>query len=342
MIRSHRTPVTPIVPLRLCTANKKTRMTGTKKSRTSAARAKAIATSVSADDSTRAIGRAASVGARLIHFGIIWVVAVGFTFIAAALRKRVDPSIVEGDGNSLLAEVPLEIERLPAEKVDAITNGSEYAMLGNFGSYPNLLNITEEERNSFHPVVKFPKIWMETEEGGERIKKQVLNYQVLDLTSMSGADQLASEEERMERRAGKKSPPQELKGFAVGRYDENRAKLYSSALFDDTSNTIDGFAGARTVHIGIDLDGPLGTKVFSFANGIVHKVGYNAELGDYGNVIVIEHSLRHGDDGGSERKIYALYGHLDGKSTKGKKEGQKIKKGQLLGRMGDIHENGGW
>ena len=26
-----------------------------------------------------------------------------------------------------------------------------------FGSYPNLLNITEEERNSFSPVVVFPK-----------------------------------------------------------------------------------------------------------------------------------------------------------------------------------------
>lgn len=324
-------------------------MTGTKKARTSAARAKAIATSVSADDSTVVasfvkIDRAASVGVRLIHFGIIWVVAVGFTFIAAAMRNRVDPSIVEGDANNLLTEVPVEIEPVPTEKVKATTKNREYAMLGNFGSYPNLLNFTEEERNSFHPVVKFPKIWMDmgTEEGGEKTKKQVSNYQVLDLTSMSGADQLASEEEREERRAGKKSPPQELKGFAVGRYDENRAKLYSSALFDDTSNNIDGFAGARTVHIGIDLDGPPGTKVFSFTNGIVHKVGYNAELGDYGNVIVIEHSLRHGDDGGGERKIYALYGHLDGKSTKGKKEGQKIKKGQLLGRMGDIHENGGW
>jgi murein DD-endopeptidase MepM/ murein hydrolase activator NlpD len=155
---------------------------------------------------------------------------------------------------------------------------------------------------------------------------------------------LASEEERQLRSKSKKSPRRvapPLKDHAVGRYDENRVNLYKSNLFDDESNAIDGFAGARTLHIGIDLDGPIGTKVHAFTNGIVHSAGYNADLGDYGNVIVIEHDLGNGYNG-EPRKVYALYGHLDNKSIKGIKEGRKIKKGQVIGRFGDIHENGGW
>jgi murein DD-endopeptidase MepM/ murein hydrolase activator NlpD len=68
----------------------------------------------------------------------------------------------------------------------------------------------------------------------------------------------------------------------------------------------------------------------------VHSAGYNEGHGDYGNVVVIEHQLSSGT------KIYALYGHLDRTSIKGKKSGTKIKKGQVIGRLGDLHENGGW
>jgi murein DD-endopeptidase MepM/ murein hydrolase activator NlpD len=42
------------------------------------------------------------------------------------------------------------------------------------------------------------------------------------------------------------------------------------------------------------------------------------------------------------RRVYALYGHLDDAAIVDKKTGDKIVKGQVLGRMGDIHQNGGW
>jgi murein DD-endopeptidase MepM/ murein hydrolase activator NlpD len=131
--------------------------------------------------------------------------------------------------------------------------------------------------------------------------------------------------------------------------------MYESDLFDDTTNDIDGFAGRRTVHMGIDLDAAVGTKVYSFSDATVHAAGYNSDLGDYGNVIVLEHVLPPQEDttvGEGEdrqqvapqplRKLYALYGHLDGPSIRGMTVGKHIRKGQLLGRMGDIHENGGW
>lgn len=312
-------------------------MAKTKKSRGSAARTKAIATTGSVNENEVALK--IDSGLRVIHYAIIWVVVVGLTFIVTASRNRVDILAISDDAGTNITKVLAETA--PAGEVDGGDNGPT-GMLGRFGSYPNLLNITDEERDSFHPVVKFPKIWMDDkDEGGNNNRKQVSSYQILDLTTIKGADQLASVVEREERRAGKKGLPQQIKGYAIGRYDENRVNLYSSALFADTSNDISGFTGVRTVHVGVDLDGPLGTKVFAFTHGIIHKLGYNAELGDYGNVIVVEHYLKPGNDG-KERKIYALYGHLDGKSIKGKREGQKIKKGQVIGRIGDIHENGGW
>jgi len=122
--------------------------------------------------------------------------------------------------------------------------------------------------------------------------------------------------------------------------------MYESDLFDDLDNTIDGYGGRRTVHLGMDLGGPVGTPVHAFCDGIVHSVGYNPELGDYGHVIVVEHSWG-GDMNGEKKRCWALYGHLDESAltTTAKaviKPGDAVKKGQVLGRMGDIYENGGW
>ena len=206
--------------------------------------------------------------------------------------------------------------------------------------YPNPLNITEQDRRKFHPVVKFPHVWSE---GSSGKLQRVPNYQILDLQTASAVDELASEEERQAARLERRKPSeQRLKGYCVGRYDENRVNLYASDMFDQTDHQIDGYTGQRTVHIGIDLDGPLSTKVYSFCQGIVHSAGYNADLGDYGHVIVVEHHLGAPFLNGTERKIWALYGHLDDKSIRGMQPGKRVKRGQLLGRMGDIQDNGGW
>jgi len=112
----------------------------------------------------------------------------------------------------------------------------------------------------------------------------------------------------------------------------------------------------RTLHIGIDLGGPVGTKVFSFWDGKIYKFGYNEALGDYGYVVIVEYSLptqslRYDKTNNSNvddrstttgTKVWALYGHLDRNSVKGKRVGQKVRKGGIIGRIGDVHENGGW
>jgi len=138
--------------------------------------------------------------------------------------------------------------------------------------------------------------------------------------------------------------PKQSRKFDVGRYDEDRRGMYTSSLFLEEGSMDE--TNRRTVHVGLDIGAPVGTSVYAFENGIVHSVGYNAELGDYGHVIVIEHAItehhHRKNHNESRAKVYALYGHLGAKSIQGKYSGQTIKKGQVVGYVGNTAENGGW
>lgn len=112
--------------------------------------------------------------------------------------------------------------------------------------------------------------------------------------------------------------------WAIGRYDEDRT-IYTQALF----------AGARTVHMGIDLGGPVGTAVHAFAEGVVLHSGINAADGDYGGTIVTEHAV----DG---ETLWALHGHLSHASVRASPAGRRLGRGEVLGWMGGPAENGGW
>ena len=290
-----------------------------------------------------------------------------------------------------------------------------------FGSYPNLLNISAEERNLFSPIIIYPK-WVQSKRSRSkrsRSNKNETDYYVHDKRQAS--EELASPEEilimKHQRRRLKEGrwlllllkerviwfsrsligqiiqSKKMLKRWNIGKYDENRdGGMYVSDLFDDITNKIDGYGGQRTIHLGIDLGGPVGTNIYSFSDGIIHSIGYNPLLGDYGNVIVIEHSwdtyyndkidkIDKIDDNTDEsatesttttttnatskkKKCWTLYGHLDESvltttrttkhdgsrtSTKMKRPQQRrrqpgdiIKKGEIIGRIGNIDENGGW
>ena len=85
--------------------------------------------------------------------------------------------------------------------------------------------------------------------------------------------------------------------FSIGKYDEIRPNMYTTPIF----------AGIRNIHMGLDINGPIGTPCMAFADGIISHFGYNPEPGDYGNVIITKHNI-----GGTI--IWALYGHLSSKS----------------------------
>ena len=80
------------------------------------------------------------------------------------------------------------------------------------------------------------------------------------------------------------------------------------------------YGGNRT-HEGIDIMCPIGTPLVSVCDGIVEKMGW-LELGGWRIGIL-------GEDG-----IYYYYAHLSG-YREGLQQGDKVKKGELIGYAGD-------
>ncbi len=78
----------------------------------------------------------------------------------------------------------------------------------------------------------------------------------------------------------------------------------------------------RRFHDGVDLPAPTGTEIIAPLDGEVLSTGY---LGGYGNHVAIDH-------GGG---LSTMYGHLSSILVR---EGQEIKKGQVIGRVGST----GW
>jgi len=181
------------------------------------------------------------------------------------------------------------------------------APLAPFGSYPNPLGITAEDRLLLHSVLA------------------IKHDQVVDLTQGSSDRQLATEEER--KTPSPKPSNSDQTSYSIGRFDENRPNMYSSDLF------ITNQEEPRTLHVGLDLGGPVGCPVHAFCDGTVVFAGYNEPLGDYGHVVVIEHSIR-------DQSLFALYGHLG--SDQRAVQGQSVQAGDVIGVLGDISENGGW
>lgn len=118
--------------------------------------------------------------------------------------------------------------------------------------------------------------------------------------------------------------------YGVGRYNEDRRGMYTTALFapGDSSQ-------ARTIHVGIDIGGPVDCPIHAFYDGEIFLFGYNGAEGDYGYTLITRHLL-------GETELYALHGHLSQKSVKGKASGQKFLTGDVIAWIGDRHENGGW
>jgi len=88
----------------------------------------------------------------------------------------------------------------------------------------------------------------------------------------------------------------------------------------------DPFRGGAAMHPGIDLAGPYGTPIYATADGTVVRSGWNS--GGYGNLIEVDHG----------RGITTRYGHLSGILVHA---GDRITRGQLIGRMGSTGRSTG-
>jgi hypothetical protein len=325
----------------------------------------------------------------LLQIAIVWIISIAATRFVTRIKGTASkvistcPSSFEIDGDHHSDGTASSSTTGPSG--DSRSRSSSTAsLLSSLSSYPNPIGITSEMRERFHPVIIMKNaIKQQQEELWEDCN--MTKVVVLDLTQESGHANLIAKDDQesfiqrrtTERRMKDSSDKQPC--FTIGKYDENRMKLYSSELFQDSDNSISGYDGARTLHVGIDLGAPVGVNVYSFWDGVVHSVGYNPDLGDYGYVIVVEYELSdlkretlqeekntsqafqeesrtgsssscHGrndndkDEGDKMRsmRFWALYGHLDSSTVERNQVGQKIKRGDILGRIGDVDENGGW
>lgn len=77
----------------------------------------------------------------------------------------------------------------------------------------------------------------------------------------------------------------------------------------------------RRMHTGIDLSAHQGTPVYATADGVVTVSGRSAGFSGYGICVVVNHGFG----------FQTLYAHLSGTKVK---NGQKVKRGELIGYVG--------
>lgn len=115
--------------------------------------------------------------------------------------------------------------------------------------------------------------------------------------------------------------------FTIGRYDEDRQIYDHSSVFEGDSR--------RSVHIGLDLFVDAYEVVFAPLEGSIHSFEDNANIGDYGPTIILEHNL-------DNEIFYSLYGHLSSDSIKNLKKGMEVRAGEKIAEIGDFPVNGNW
>jgi len=81
----------------------------------------------------------------------------------------------------------------------------------------------------------------------------------------------------------------------------------------------DPFTGEQKLHSGLDISNRIGTPVVVTADGVVASTSYQSGLG---NTIVVDHG----------NGFQTVYGHL---SQFKAKEGQKVRRGELIGLIGN-------
>ena len=157
------------------------------------------------------------------------------------------------------------------------------------------LDISQLRQQKFHPVVILPE-----------------EYEVFDFSK--GYD-----------------PQRNLRfPFGIGKYNEHRPTMYEGEQFHYETSL-----HQRTVHMGIDIAAPVGTKIHAFDDGVIFALGNNNLPFDYGPTLITKHKIQNLD-------IYALHGHLCVGDLQKWSVGDRVNKGVVIAHVGAKEENGGW
>lgn len=87
----------------------------------------------------------------------------------------------------------------------------------------------------------------------------------------------------------------------------------------------------RYYHMGLDINGPVGTTIYAPWDATVVESHYEPKPGNYGGLTILRPD---------DQDIYILFGHLAKDHLP--EAGQKIKKDEAFARFGNETENGNW
>ena len=191
-----------------------------------------------------------------------------------------------------------------------------------------LEEVIKQNRRDFHTVVPF-------DPATDKISKLDLSEYNHHLTEelYSNTEQFMIYINALKKDAGAK--------YLIGGYNEKRDIYKRSVLFDigrkvtPATEKLPVREEPRRLHLGIDIWGDAGTKVFAPLGGMMHSKAYHDQFGDYGGTVILQHQLE-------MVPFYTLYGHLSKKDISTLRRGEVITRGQCFGHFGDEKENGGW
>jgi 4-aminobutyrate aminotransferase-like enzyme/Ser/Thr protein kinase RdoA (MazF antagonist) len=129
--------------------------------------------------------------------------------------------------------------------------------------------------------------------------------------------------------SGEDPPPPDAEP-AIGRYLEDR-RVYDSDAYEAELP-----GERRTLHLGVDVFLPAGEPILAPLDGVVRDVAWRPAPRDWGGIVVLDHETPDGI------RFHTLYGHLDRASAERLAPGDRIACGDVVGRLGDERENGGW
>jgi len=178
-----------------------------------------------------------------------------------------------------------------------------------------LENVLQKNRANFHSVVDF-----------DRAADKLFQ---LDFTAANTElnDELIADTNKLSQYLNKKIAKAKAK-YGIGGYNEERV-LYKRSSHFNISEIV------RSIHLGIDIWGAAGTRVYAPLGGMVHSFAFNNNFGDYGATIILQHQLE-------TIQFHTLYGHLSLRDISILSEGQYFSRGDLLGHFGEPKENGDW
>ncbi len=129
--------------------------------------------------------------------------------------------------------------------------------------------------------------------------------------------------------------------YGIGGYKENRVLYTRSELFNTSVSKVSPLVGDvegandRSIHLGVDIWGPTGTKVYLPLGGMVHSFAFNDNFGDYGATIIMQHQL-------DTISFHTLYGHVSLADLAQLHQGKYISRGEVIAHFGEPSENGNW